>query len=269
MNNLKSIIKPLLKILPLRIKKPWEYQRTKLLKFLLAQSGEMVYSGPFSSMPIPSSFLLNHELYYILGSYEKCIHGELYKLAISQPKYGIVIGAHKGYYPVGLLYIIHNCKITAFESSEIVHSSIKRWAEVTNVSHRLEICGTASIESLQNLQDKPDFVIIDCEGAENLLLRPDLVPWLSDASIICELHDFYVDGLLGTLIKRFSTTHCIRIIDSYPVSHSEYPLLSGLSESEARQCVKEDRWIQSKKNLSLKIYTSGRFLTAFPLINLA
>ena len=252
-------------IFPLRITKHHEYKKNKLLNYLLAEAGEMVYSGPFASMPIPSDFLLSHELYYILGSYERCLHDEIYKLAASQPKYGIVVGAHKGYYSVGLLYITRNCKITAFESSEILHDFIKRWSEVAKVSNRIEICGTASIEALQNVQDAPDFLIIDCEGAEDFLLRPDLITWLPEANIICELHDFYIHKLLGKLIERFSKTHNIKIIESYPVSCNDYPLLNGLIELEAKNCVKEDRWILSNKDKSSKIWTTGRFLIAHPI----
>lgn len=267
MANLKSIVKFFLKPILSRIRSFQERQSERLLNFLLTQSGEMVYSGPFSSMPIPPNFLLNHELYYILGSYERCLHPEIYKLVTNQPKYGIVVGAHKGYYSVGLLYVMRNCKITAFESSTLLHPSIERWADVANVLDRIEIRGTANIEILQSLQDTPDFLIIDCEGVEDLLLRPDLVPWLSRASIICELHDFYVPGLLGDLITRFTATHRVNIIDSYPVSPNDYPLLSQLSESDAIDCVKEDRWILSKTDQASKVWTTGRFFIASPLIH--
>jgi hypothetical protein len=264
MSNLVPTIKKVLGYILSRVKNHQEHQHIKLLNFLLNKSGSMVYSGPFATMPIPSDLLSSHEKYYVLGSYERCLHQSIYELITTRPKYGIVVGAHKGYYSVGLLYTIRDCKITAFESSETLHLFIERWAKFSKVLDRLEIRSTANIETLQNLKEAPDFVIIDCEGAEDFILSPNDLPWLTTACVICELHDFYVHGLLGDLVSRFSPTHRIKIIDSYSVPHKEYPILARLSEPDALECVREDRWILSTKNKNSKIWTTGRFFCATP-----
>ncbi|HEY9295854.1 MAG TPA: hypothetical protein VIQ31_05680 [Phormidium sp.] len=235
----------------------------KKVESLLVKSGGMVYSGPFATMPIPPNILEAHERYLIVGSYEECIHSEIYKLIVRQPKCGVIIGAHKGYYVSGLLYTIQDCFISAFESSESLHLNLKSWAHQINAVDRLSINGYADMQALKSIAYQPDFLIIDCEGGEDELLQPALIPWLSAAFIICELHDFYKPGLLSRLIARFSKTHDIKIIESKEVDILNYAILKDFSKLEAERCVAEERWIYSE-NPSGRILTSGRFMVADP-----
>lgn len=235
----------------------------ELVRALLAKSGGMVYSGPFATMPIPDDCLEANERYFIVGSYEECIHSEVYNLILTQPKYGVIVGAHKGYYVAGFLHTVQNCFITAFESSKRLHSHLISWSQAINAAERLEIKGFADLNTLINLKSQPDFLIIDCEGGEDELLQPDLVPWLSKTFIICELHDFHKPGLLGRLIPRFLGTHDIKIIESQESDPKSYAILADLSPTEAKKCVHEERWIYSPESLS-RILTGGRFMVASP-----
>lgn len=263
MPNLTDIVKKINLKLNGYVYKIRHKKSVEAASLLLEKSGRMVFSGPFATMPIPPGILEGHERYLILGSYEECLHPEIYKLITSKPKFGVVVGAHKGYYVVGLLYSIENCFIISYEDSSYLQNILTDWAKHIDALDRLSINGHADVHSLKNIDQQPDFLIIDCEGNEDELLQPHLIPWLAQASIICELHDFYKPGLLSRLISRFAETHEIKIIESRPINASDYAILDDISRSEAEKCVKEDRWFCSSENTS-KIFTAGRFMIAKP-----
>ena len=50
-------------------------------------------------------------------------------------------------------------------------------------------------------------VIVDIEGAEDDLLRPDLAPALAGMRLIVETHDVYRPGVMDRVRARFEATH--------------------------------------------------------------
>jgi precorrin-6B methylase 2 len=237
--------------------------QNRLSRYLWMASGQMIYSGPFATMPIPECLLTYNIISYILGSYERELHSIIYKLIEKQPKRGVVVGAGFGYYAVGLAYTIPNCHIIAFEGKQELTNIITLWSKLTHTSEQIEIRGFADIVSLQNINQPPEFLFIDCEGSEIDLLMPEKVDWMRKCTIVCEVHGFYKFKLLGQLCERLSNTHQIQIIDEYPVNPRNYQLLDQLSEQDKKQCVYIDRWILNKDQTS-KIYTTGQFLVAIP-----
>ena len=67
---------------------------------------------------------------------------------------------------------------------------------------RVNIIGQCGQEQLKNamLNGQPSLIIIDIEGAESHLLKPQSIPTLANAHIIVEIHD-YVDGRLGETVS--------------------------------------------------------------------
>jgi len=59
--------------------------------------------------------------------------------------------------------------------------------------------------------------MVDTEGAEIDILRPDLSPALAGLNLIVETHDLYRPGNLAELTARFSPTHdIVRVDQQYP-----------------------------------------------------
>jgi len=76
---------------------------------------------------------------------------------------------------------------------------------------RVNIIGQCGQEQLKNamLNGQPSLIIIDIEGAESHLLKPQSIPTLANAHIIVEIHD-YLDGSLGdTVSSQLDSTHVV------------------------------------------------------------
>jgi hypothetical protein len=95
-------------------------------------------------------------------------------------------------------------------------------------------------------------LICDCEGAEDILLRPDQVESLARSLIIVETHDGLktkdgvLSGITGRLHERFSPTHEIEVVASRPRNRADLPGdCSVLTNEEAVEAVNEGRpWPQ-------------------------
>ena len=237
--------------------------KNKLAIDLWESIGKMVYSGPFTSLPIPERIVTAQNIPYFLGSYERELHPIIYQLISQQKQFGIIVGGGFGYYAIGLAYTIKNSKIITFEQKQELNEIIKEWSILSQTSQQIQLEGSATLSNLQNISGQPDFLFMDCEGEELKLLCPNSILWLLKCIIICEVHSFYVPSLLSQLCHRLKDTHEINIIDEYPINSSDYQILNTLTNEEADFCVQIDRWIY-KGDENFKIFTTGQFLIALP-----
>ncbi|MDB4621387.1 hypothetical protein OAG82_00890 [Rubripirellula sp.] len=65
--------------------------------------------------------------------------------------------------------------------------------------------------------------IVDVDGAEDILLRPDLIPALKNMDFIIETHDGIVPGITDKLTDRFKDTHTIDRTDAKPRQLADAP----------------------------------------------
>jgi hypothetical protein len=72
-------------------------------------------------------------------------------------------------------------------------------------------CGPAKLPELPSDQT---LLVIDCEGAEVDILRPDLVPALASACMLVELHDCMRPGVSRTMLDRFAGSHRMQFLDA-------------------------------------------------------
>jgi hypothetical protein len=153
------------------------------------------------------------------------------------------IGAAEGYYAVGMALRNPGVGIIGFESSAAARSVLRRLARQNGVSGRIELRGRCSFETLLAALDgaaRPA-VICDCEGAEDELLRPDLVAPLRRALILVETHDGMFVGLARRIAERFAATHEIEVIDSRARSCEDLPPGLTLPPDEAGEAMYENR----------------------------
>jgi hypothetical protein len=103
--------------------------------------------------------------------------------------------------------------------------------------------GALRPKTLQSSIQPPTLLVVDCEGCELNLLRPDRVPALRHADLIVELHDFVDPRATDTIVGRFSGSHTVTLVESVERrSDSEvYPALGCLPRSVWDQTLAEYR----------------------------
>ena len=96
------------------------------------------------------------------------------------------------------------------------------------------------------------FIFMDCEGCEFSLLKPDLVPTLSGADIIVELHDFGDGSHKQQLKSAFEATHTVTEIQFEPRRVTDYPEVQFLGSEQDRELAVMDRDVPSQSWLYMR-----------------
>lgn len=162
-----------------------------------------------------------------LGTYELELHGVMGTLQSLSFRHPIIVGAAEGYYAVGLARWPCVERVTAFEAVVEAHGILGRLAEVNEVSHKLRVLGLCDCSLLKAAiaasEDRHPLLIVDIEGGESILLDPGVVPELSRAVMLVEMHDRFVPGLAERMHARFSPSHRITRIDASERSLDDLP----------------------------------------------
>jgi hypothetical protein len=220
--------------------------RENITERYIMKYGNFVQSGPFSGMELPTQFCWGDgdRLPKLIGSYEAELHPSL--LEAARRDYGIVvdIGCAEGYYAVGLARLIRStAPVMAFDISEVAQGICAKAGEMNHVSHRLKIAGLCSVEALDQMvpSGERSLVVIDCEGAELDILRPDVIPGLRTSDLLIECRDWVSADLTDMLHQRFSITHIVEQITEGPRQICDFPFLKELNGFERALAVCEFR----------------------------
>jgi hypothetical protein len=215
-----------------------------------------VQRGPFAGMTYHDYAAVGSTLYpKLLGSYERELHQTVEDIVRLGYETVVDIGAAEGYYAVGLAMRMPGAKVIAFEMHPAGQTAIRAMATRNGVSDRVRVLGIATRSELAALDVSGRVLVIsDCEGAEYELLESDSVPWLRDADLLIEVHQFHgIDGR-AELGRRFRATHDIEPIDVRRRDSSFYPELSALLPAD-RDAVLFERtdyngwlWCSSRRN---------------------
>ena len=133
----------------------------------------------------------------LLGLYEQEVLKSLQKLP-KKYRYFIDIGAADGYYGIGVLVGNLFEKSWCYEISPQGQNTIKRNADLNNVSHRIVIRGKADggFDKEFSEEDAASSVLfVDIEGGEFELFNSELLEKFRSSVIFIELHDWaFTDG---------------------------------------------------------------------------
>jgi hypothetical protein len=233
-----------------------------LCQILLRETGHQVFGGPFSPMLLPDSSALCSNPQFIIGSYEEEVQDVINDIICKAPAQIIDIGASSGYYAVGFATKIANTTVTAFEAVEDPYwQQLADLARINGVGSKIIQRGLCTAEELAKTCNPKSFILCDCEGCEEDILQPILIPALESCTMLVELHEFYRPNLIGTLINRFRNSHAIRIIERTGRNPSRYFLLKKLPQSWRSIAVEDVRWIQRE---SSRIHFGARFMLLTP-----
>jgi len=164
----------------------------------------------------------------LLAAYELELHEPLADLLGQDWEQVVNIGAGDGYYAVGLALRCPRATVHAWEMNPLPARVCRELARANGVGDRLQLRAECTLEELKALPDRPSLVVSDCEGCEDLLLRPDAVPLLRRSAVLVEVHDSLAPGVESHLEERFAPTHAIDMVDLRPRYVGDYPVLQAV-----------------------------------------
>lgn len=176
---------------------------------LRAQSGGRVLGGPFAGMAYVESATEGALAPRLVGTYEDELHPHLAAALSEDPEIILDIGCAEGYYAVGLARLAPQAEVFAYDTAPAALEACRKMADLNGVADRVHTAGLFQAEDFQRFAGRRCLVIVDIEGAEDDLLRPDLAPALAGLRVIVETHDVYRPGVRKRLHDRFRATHAI------------------------------------------------------------
>ena len=196
-----------------------------LLHLTRSRTKGRVCSGPFAGVRYVEDAVGSAYIPKLLGIYESELAAEVEGICLRQPGLIVDIGAAEGYYAVGLAVRNPQAKVVAFEMEAKGQAALREMSELNQVTPRVEVRGKCEPRDLAEVLDHhPEPVVVcDVEGYEEKLLDPQMVPALTKATVLVELHDFIIPGITDELKKRFQSTHCIKHIWQEPRSRAQFP----------------------------------------------
>jgi len=197
---------------------------------LISNYGRWVQGGPFAGMQFPEDVAgaTGGLPMTLLGSVERELHAVVEETIALSPDVVINVGCYVGYYAVGMAMRSPNAQVWAFDIDSKHRELCRRLAEHNEVEDRVHIAGLCDPAALQKIGSGRTALVVDCEGCELDVLRPDLAPRLEQATILVELHEHMRPGLTEEILDRFSATHDARTIQAELRFPSQYPQLDLL-----------------------------------------
>ncbi|WP_340645488.1 hypothetical protein [Phenylobacterium sp.] len=188
--------------------------RSRLIaEALLRREGARILNGPFAGMEYVGEATEGALAPRLLGSYESELHPAIARFAAEGFDCVIDVGCAEGYYAVGLARLMPGVTVHAYDIVEKARQACAELAAKNEVGDRVIIGELFTPTGFEAFADRKCLVMMDVEGAEDDLLRPDLSPALARMSLIVETHDVYRPGVLERLRDRFAATHDIQRLD--------------------------------------------------------
>lgn len=182
----------------------------------VARHGAKILQGPFAGMEYLTAAAEGALLPRLLGTYESELHPALLGFMAEGLDCVIDVGCAEGYYAVGLARMAPDLLVYAHDINPKAQAACRELAEKNGVEDRVMVGGLFAPTDFEAFADQACLVIVDIEGAEDDLLRPDLSPALAKMRLIVETHDLYRPGVLARVTERFAATHDVRRLDLGP-----------------------------------------------------
>lgn len=203
--------------------------------------GSKIWGGPFAGMEYVRAATEGALIPRLIGTYESELHPHFAAFATEGVDCVIDVGCAEGYYAVGLARMMPQVKVFAHDIDEKARVACADLAARNGVADRVVIGGEFRPADFNAFAGQRVLVLVDAEGAELDILRPDLSPALAGLNIIVETHDVYRAGALDTMIERFSPTHDIVRVDQQPKVFDMPPFLRKMTHLDQLLAVWEWR----------------------------
>lgn len=219
---------------------PWQRQQRIIAK-LIARHGAVVQSGPFAGQRLPEEGSWGNFAPLLIGSYEAELHDVIEELVELHPRRVVNVGCAEGYYATGFARRLPEAEVYAFDVDVKGQRLTTQSAAMNDVADRVHVAEECTTARLEALLGRDAVLVIDCEGCELDLLRPDLISSLRDTTVLAELHDFVDAKISATVLARFKDTHVIRIVRAVPRLPEDHPAVAELKPSDQAVALDERR----------------------------
>ncbi len=216
---------------------PYRRRSARIAKQLIDRYGPIVQSGPFAGMTLPLARLSGQLSTLLVGSYEEELHAWVEQLIAWQPRRVINVGCDEGYYAIGFALRVPDADVYAFDIDVQAQRIARDAAQLNGVAGRVQVAGKCTSENLPQLVVPKTLLVVDCEGCENAILRPDLAPELASAAMLIELHDFIDPTTSTTVLGRFRDTHSIETIHATERIPTEYQVTEWMDPADRAAAV--------------------------------
>lgn len=197
------------------------WRQRLLVDAYAARHGAKVLQGPFAGMDYHLEATEGALLPRLLGTYESELHPALLGFLAEGLDCVIDVGCAEGYYAVGIARLAPELTVYAHDTDPKAQLACRELAEKNGVEDRVIVGGQLEPVAFEAFAHQKCLVIVDIEGAEDDLLRPDIAPALAQMRLIVETHDLYRAGVLDRVTERFAPTHDIQRIY---LGHKSLPL---------------------------------------------
>jgi hypothetical protein len=230
----------------LELRRSWRNrQRARYTEQLVRTLEARVLAGPFAGMQYTENAVGIGSVIgpKLLGTYEAELYGVVERLVGGGHDWVINVGAGEGYYAVGLLRRMPAARGLAFETNAQALPLIRRLADQNEVGDRLETRGTCARHDLAAALEPAarPVVVMDAEGAEDVLLNPAHCLALRKAAVLVEVHEFLLPGVTDRLLNWYAGTHAIDRIPSAGADSVRLPVVAGFSRGALRLLADEMR----------------------------
>lgn len=180
---------------------------------IVAQNGRRVQSGPFAGMTYIAEAVEASASPKLLGCYEAGLHPIIDEIKTKRYELIVDVGCADGYYAVGFAVSMPWLHVDAYDIDVAAREQCKTLAELNGVSERISIKAELQGAAFEEYVGRNALIFMDIEGAEDLLLRPDLYPSLRKLPVIVECHDAFKPGLSQEIAQRFELSHHVHRVE--------------------------------------------------------
>ena len=180
---------------------------------LLQKQGTVVMRGPLQGLDFLPQSAEGCHIAKLLGCYEQPLQPHIETAIQANYPTLLNIGCAEGYYAVGMARRMPETKVMAFDLNPKAQEVCAALAQKNAVSDRICIGALFNPEDFAAYADQKVLVLCDIEGAEKDLLNPEHAPALRGMDLIVESHECLIPGITQQLIKRFTTTHDITVVE--------------------------------------------------------
>ena len=228
---------------PYRAAQRWWYDRTygPVYRSMNDRFGDRIAAGPFEGMHYPDRSAGSDYLPKRVGSYESELAPTLAALPQRGYRQVIDVGCAEGYYAVGLARLLPEAVVLAFDTDDHARKLCAETAALNDLGGRVTIDGLCDTTRLNSIDLTRTLIVCDCEGYEQDLLDPALVPGLAGCDVIVELHESFRPGVTALLSGRFGGTHAMELVNVRPRDPAEFAALDGTPNRSRARAIDEGR----------------------------
>lgn len=207
-------------------------------------TGSKIAKGPFAGVKLDYDLLPVHGAPKFLGTYEQELHPYIEQAIARMPQSILNVGCAEGFYGVGFAVRVPNAIVYIADADAKAERSTLLNAGINKVRRR--VCATGIIKpgDFSNyLAVRPSLVMMDCEGAEFVLLDPAADPVLQHSDIIVEVHPEF--GTADQIAARFVKTHVVNEVQPTARTIADAPTLTGIAANDLLQAMDERSGVKS------------------------